>query len=168
MAMTATRPTAPWYRQPWPWILMLGPAVVVVASSYSAWLAVSGADGLIADDYYTEGLAINHQIARDMAAERLGLGAQARVTAGNILAVEVKRETPGEFSAVLTLHMVHHTRSGVDQTITLHKAAPNLYEGKLDNSATGLWNVALEGTDWRLTGQWQAPFDRGVALRPGG
>lgn len=34
----------PWYKEPWPWILMSGPATVVVAGCYTAWLAVSGAD----------------------------------------------------------------------------------------------------------------------------
>ena len=29
----------PWYREPWPWILMAGPAAVVIAGLFTAWLA---------------------------------------------------------------------------------------------------------------------------------
>ena len=29
--MTTLTIAKPWYREPWPWLLMLGPAVVVVA-----------------------------------------------------------------------------------------------------------------------------------------
>ena len=37
----------PWYREPWPWILMSGPALVVVASVVSAILAAATADPLV-------------------------------------------------------------------------------------------------------------------------
>ena len=43
-------PVRPWYREPWPWILMAGPAIVVVASFITLWLAVTGADPVIADN----------------------------------------------------------------------------------------------------------------------
>ena len=39
----------PWYREPWPWILMAGPAIVVVAGIATAWLAVRSNDGLVED-----------------------------------------------------------------------------------------------------------------------
>ena len=37
----------PWYREPWPWIIMSGPAIVVVASFVTLWLAIVSADGII-------------------------------------------------------------------------------------------------------------------------
>jgi uncharacterized protein len=43
--------TAPrWYREPWPWLLMAGPAIVVVAGLYTAYLAVTTNDALVAGD----------------------------------------------------------------------------------------------------------------------
>ena len=55
----------PWYRQPWPWLLMAGPAIVVVAGIVTAVIAFTGADGVIADDYYKQGMAINRTLARE-------------------------------------------------------------------------------------------------------
>ena len=52
-------PITPWYREPWPWLLMSGPATVIVAGIYTSVLAFSGTDGLVADDYYKQGLAMN-------------------------------------------------------------------------------------------------------------
>ena len=39
----------PWYREPWPWILMAGPAVVVVAGIATAVIAIRTADPMVAD-----------------------------------------------------------------------------------------------------------------------
>src|SRR2546429_2682579 len=45
----------PWYRQRWPWLLVAGPSLVVVASLASAWIAVKSDDGVVAEDYYRQG-----------------------------------------------------------------------------------------------------------------
>ena len=36
--------TQPWYKEPWPWILMSGPAIVVVACVITIYLAFSNYD----------------------------------------------------------------------------------------------------------------------------
>ena len=41
--------TRPWYREPWPWLLMAGPAIVVVAGLFTAYLAVTSFDGFAVD-----------------------------------------------------------------------------------------------------------------------
>ncbi len=41
----------PWYREPWPWLLMLPPAASVVAGLTLAYLAVHDASPLVVDDY---------------------------------------------------------------------------------------------------------------------
>lgn len=42
-------PKMPWYREPWPWILMSGPAVVVVAGCVTAVIAIRTADPMVAN-----------------------------------------------------------------------------------------------------------------------
>ena len=49
--MSIERAPRPWYREPWPWILMSGPAVVVCAGIATAVIAVETNDGLVAEDY---------------------------------------------------------------------------------------------------------------------
>lgn len=46
-----TKPTAPrpWYREPWPWVLIAIPALTVIASAITIWLAVTRPDPLVVE-----------------------------------------------------------------------------------------------------------------------
>lgn len=44
-----TRPPKPWYREPWPWILMSGPFLAMVGCGITIWLANSHADVPVGD-----------------------------------------------------------------------------------------------------------------------
>ena len=62
----------PWYRYGHVWLVIAGPAVVVVAGIATAFIAVRGADPVVEADYYRRGLEINKALA---AAERAKLPA---------------------------------------------------------------------------------------------
>jgi len=62
----------PWYRYGHVWLVIAGPAVVVVAAIGTAVIAVRGADPVVEADYYRRGLEINKALA---AAERAKLPA---------------------------------------------------------------------------------------------
>jgi hypothetical protein len=84
---------APWYRQRWPWLLISGPAIVVVAGLATAWIAVRSDDGLVAEDYYKRGLLINKELERSGRGEALGLGAVVRTESGGRVSVELTAAT---------------------------------------------------------------------------
>ena len=63
----------PWYKERWTWLLMLMPATAIVAGSITLWLAIKSFDGLVADDYYKQGLAINQTLAKANVAQDMGL-----------------------------------------------------------------------------------------------
>jgi len=149
----ASARTQPWYREPWPWILMAGPAVVVVAGLVTAWLAVRSDDGLVVDDYYKQGLAINKTLGRSEAAVRLGVQAELRVSDGRVIVILANAATRG----TLSLRLTHPTRSGMDQSLTLAEVEPGVYQGQLHALPPGRWHVALEHRDWRLAGDWTVP-----------
>lgn len=66
MTTTADKPIArPWYREPWPWFLMSGPVIVIIAALVSAYIAVRSSDGLVTEDYYKQGLAAGETLAKD-------------------------------------------------------------------------------------------------------
>ncbi|MEM1410833.1 MAG: FixH family protein [Pseudomonadota bacterium] len=51
MNESSPEPTArPWYREPWPWIIIGLLGTVVVASLATFWIAASNPDGLVVDD----------------------------------------------------------------------------------------------------------------------
>jgi hypothetical protein len=59
--------TQPWWTHGHVWLLISGPAAVVVAGLVTAWIAVSTPDPVISEDYYRQGIEINRQLARERA-----------------------------------------------------------------------------------------------------
>lgn len=48
----------PWWSEPWLWLVIVGPAVVVVAGIATYVIAARGADPLVTPDYYRKGLEL--------------------------------------------------------------------------------------------------------------
>ncbi len=148
-----TRQNVPWYREPWPWILFGIPAATVVAGIVTLVIAIVYRDGLVAEDYYKEGLAINQVLAREAQAARLGLEVQLMVADRNI---RVRMAGEGGFPDGLVVRFIHPTRAGEDQQIVLTAMSPGMYEGSMPELAGGRWYVQLEDAQatWRLRGNW--------------
>ena len=62
-----TRESAPWWKHGHVWLLISGPAAVVVAGLLTAWIAVAGQDPVVDEDYYRHGVEINKQLAQERA-----------------------------------------------------------------------------------------------------
>lgn len=154
-------PWRPWYREPWPWIVIAGPAAVAVAGAVTIWLAVTGADGLVVDDYYKQGLAINKVIAREDAARRLGLIAHLAPAAGRLQLRLAGADAAGRPPA-LFVHFAHATRAGYDVRIRLVEAPDGRYEADLPTLSPGRWRLSIEDPQgaWRIAGTWSG------AMRP--
>ena len=143
----------PWYRERWPWLLMAGPAAVIVAGFFTLWLAVKSDDGLVADDYYKRGLAINQTLSRGQAARDLGLSAEVELDpqAGR---VRVQLRGTGQPER-LSLRLVHPTRAVSDQRFELQRTGAGEYVGVLTEPPGGRRVVLLEdpARQWRLAGE---------------
>lgn len=55
--------SGPWWKYGHVWLILAGPAVVIVAGFVTLWLAVHGSDTLVEKDYYRRGIEINKQLA---------------------------------------------------------------------------------------------------------
>lgn len=162
-----THTTTPWYREPWPWILMAGPVIVIIAGIVTAWLAFSGADGLVDDDYYKQGVTINQRVQRDIEASRRGLAADiALVDEGRQVRIELKDKAGMIRPPQLDLRFSHPTRAGLDQHLALKLSSNGRYIGELDRALSGRWYVAIDDASrqWRLVGEWNFESVRGVSL----
>jgi len=143
--------TQPWYRQFWPWFLILLPASVVVASLYTMYLASSGADDLVVDDYYKDGLAINRQLEKKERGEELGVSA-ALTFNGKLVTVQITG--PADVAA-LSLLMSHPLEADRDFSVELRRTGPGVYRGVLTDAVAPRWHWTLESTGpeaWRLDG----------------
>lgn len=61
--MIPTTQSRPWWRYGHVWLVIAGPALVVVASFITAYLVVVGQDPVVDEDYYRKGLAINQTLS---------------------------------------------------------------------------------------------------------
>lgn len=162
--------TQRWYREPWPWLLMAAPAAAVLAGAITIALATQSFDGLVAEDYYKQGLLVNQRLARGRAAEALGIGGTLVLDAGAGGAIQARLSGQHQaLPAALVLTLSHPTRAGLDQQVRLVAAGTNRYVGRIEALAPGRWRAIVEddGQRWRITGELQAPQQHAAELRPG-
>lgn len=137
-----------WYREPWPWLLTAGPFIVVVASLASAWMAVKTDDGLVAQDYYKQGLLINQRLKHAAPDPERRLGAVVTVAAGG----EVRANVDGLEDAPRRLRLLvsHPGLVNHPESVTLERGPDGAYVGTLPRQTPGRWIVTLEADGWRL------------------
>ena len=144
---------------------MAGPAIVVVAGFVTLGIALATDDGLVADDYYKQGLAVNQVLRRDARARELHLAATASLVGAE---VRVTLRGTSEIFPELRLRLVHPTRSGHDQIVMLHVSGQT-YTGRFApvNGESRLLVLEDAGSTWRLTGSWNGR-DLAAELGSGG
>lgn len=159
MTNTATSPPI-WYKQFWPWFLIFFPATAVVAGIATLVLAVKSDDGLVKDDYYKAGLAINQTLDRKQKAHELGLNATVHWdTLTNIITLNLTGKI-AHLPARLNMHLAHTTRANHDQSVTLFLAPDKKsYTGRLNTVKPGNWIIILEPIEqkWRINGRVKLP-----------
>jgi hypothetical protein len=156
-----------WYREPWPWLLMAGPAAVIVAGAITVYLAIVSNDGLVADDYYKRGLAINQTLARDAAAQKFDYRARIEFAA-DFGGVQVRFESSKPAAQQLMLRLAHAGRPALDRLLPLTPRADGTYAAVFPALTAGRWQVILEdaGRRWRLVGDIVVPGRATVLLAP--
>lgn len=146
----------PWYKDRWPWLLMAGPALAVIAGVITFRIAVVTADDMVTDDYYKRGKDINLELTRDKTAVSMGISAQAMFSDDRqSVRILTTSTTPLQGDLVLTL--LHPTRQQDDQRLPLQRQGNNLYQANIKAGNAKHWYLRLEdkaGT-WRLQGEWR-------------
>ena len=136
----------PWYRDRWPWALIAGPVAVVVASLVSAWIAAASDDGLVAQDYYKQGLLINRKLGLAAAISAPEPGATIALSRGGELHVRLEG-----VSQPARLELKLSQPGGRDlRIVSLAAAAEGEWVGTLPELGAGRLIVTLESDAWRM------------------
>ena len=148
---------SPWYTHRWPWLLMIGPASVLVGGSVATWLALGHPDAMVVDDYYKQGKAINQDLRRDRAASAMRLALQLRYEGGRMQGRIESRGRP--LDAPFTIHLAHPTLPQRDLTLLVRPDADGAFSVALPVLEHTHWQVVVEGNlrDWRLAKSWRWP-----------
>lgn len=161
----------PWYKEPWPWFLMLGPAIVVVAGFFTYYLAVAYKDDMVVDDYYDEGQSISILLAKEQLAVDQHISANIIMNEdGSHLRAFLKSDAPLDEEVVLSI--IHPAKGGMDQVVPLKLVDKNaqMYEAEFKPlPAMNNWLVQIENKDktWRLQDKWIVSQGGSFALIPG-
>lgn len=166
--MNEPAPVTPWYKQFWPWFLISLPMSAVIASMITINLAITDVDGLVKDDHYKQGLAINQDKARKHMAENLGVQAQTIVDINTGTIKTILNDAAIGNLDKLQVNMIHPTRVNNDMSIILDRMDTNTYTGKFSMSVKpGYWWVRLspENDSWYIEGRIRLPEDQSLVLK---
>lgn len=156
----------PWYLHRWPWLIMLGPAVVVVAGIHTTWVAFTQQDALVVDDYYKEGKVINQDLSRDRIAADMRLQATLRYDPAAGTLSGTVNGLGDAATGKLTIKLVHSTQPEKDINLQAIPDRDGAFQVALPMFDIARWQVLIESErrDWRLHQVWDYPKQRSVSI----
>ncbi|MFZ6844787.1 FixH family protein [Undibacterium sp. RuTC16W] len=163
-----------WYKEPWLLLVVGGPAIVVCASLFTGFLAWRGADKVIAEDYYKQGLMINKDIQRDARARALQLTSAITLDSSGRVLMQLSGNGVLPDTVQLSLANAAANATSVNELVRrlpLKQIVPGSYEGHLPAQSSSsfnqvkLFHAKLETSEWRLTGDWFNPEQKPLQLQ---
>ena len=158
----------PWFKQPLVWLVIAIPAAAVVGGLSLLALSLSMDLGLVSDDYYRRGKAINIDLGKDRRAREMGYrGVIAYRPAAPAVAITLRpaiSETP---PAAVTVDIMHATRGGMDRRLHATKDSQGVYHAMMKSPLPdGPWQIRLATEGWRIHGRLWLPHARSAELAP--
>ena len=163
-----------WWREPWMWLVVGGPAMVIVAALYTAKLAYFGADKVVAENYYKQGLIVNQDIRRDARARQKKMMLRAQfdpIHSQLSLFLESEDILPSSVLVSVAQSVSTFSVHEVVRRTVLQQSAPGIYQGRIvldltEKNINALrWHVKVEADDWRLVGDWSDPVRTPLYLK---
>lgn len=146
------------------WLVAGLPAIAVVASFITYFIASDNPDTLVNAGYQKIGLAPGKDTSLEQRAAKLDVAGELEVTDGLARLRLSGRIDP--MPAQLELQLLHPTQSEQDVRVQLHAVGQAGYVGSMPIGLRGKWQLILEPIDhaWRLAGGLTIPFDGVVKL----
>jgi hypothetical protein len=154
----------PWFRQFWPWFLILLPGMVVVWTLATVVVFAQNSVSLVSDDYYKEGKGINQDITKLQEAKALQLKASV-YNQDKTLVVVLDKGKLEQYPA-LRVNIVHRTLETEDIQVMVSADAQGHYRINHDVELKGPWFVKVSSFDsrWILQGKVNFPSTTPTAI----
>ncbi|WP_114785675.1 FixH family protein [Vibrio tetraodonis] len=154
----------PWYKQFWPWFLIILPMTVVVWTIITVIVFSNNSVSLVTEDYYKKGKAINIDISKINVAKDLHLSATVSSENNNVV-ISFNKGQLKHYPAITAL-FAHRTLPDRDFTQLLTSDAGGQYRLTLDKSLQGPWFIELTPHDeqWLIQGRVTFPTEANVEL----
>lgn len=153
----------PWYKQVWPWVLIAIPILTTLKAVQAVYVMNKASPDLVIDDYYTEGKAINMNLAKYREAASRNLQGEILVAANKAIVNFVPNKI---LTDTLVLEFVHSTFKAKDFTVTAHRSGEAMFVAELPVTLEGKWHLVIhdEQQDWKMRAQIQAPHPTAIKL----
>ena len=161
---SSTDANTPWYKQFWPWFLILVPLSSMIFSLNYAKLAVTTDNDLVVDEYYKEGRVINTRLDKIELAQTLNISTSLNIS-GESVALTFDSGAPKQGQA-LRLNFYHVTIAARDFELLLTRDAAGVFRHSTD--IIGKWKVSLTPLDeqWKIQKTMQLPYSGSISFVP--
>ena len=158
----------PWYRYPFVWMVLAIPFSAVVMGVIMIWLAVTTDDGLVEDDYYKQGMAINRDLNRDVSAKEKGISAELEMSnTEGWVKLSLNKGLLVNYPETLHLKLQYATHDHNDVQVVLNHGQDNQYIDIIKEPLIqGKWYIELHEGEWRLNGHIKAAEQVQLLLQP--
>ncbi|MEI8656312.1 FixH family protein [Vibrio sp. Hal054] len=147
----------PWYKQFWPWFLIILPLTVVVWTIVTVIVFSNNSVSLVTEDYYKKGKGINVDLSKIHIAKDLGLNA-AVSSQGNEIIIQFNKGKLDHYPAIQAM-FAHRTLADRDFSQLITADAKGNYKITRDDEMQGPWFIELtpHNGEWLVQGRVTFP-----------
>ncbi len=129
-----------WYKEPWAWLIFILPAIAVVASITTFFIATNEPDSLVVGDYYKKGKAINLELSKIKQAQKLGIKFALKLSNNELIIkpTGIEKQFP-----VLNVNFYHPTLAEKDFYLALTADGNGDFRYHFDHEITGKWLITF-------------------------
>lgn len=155
----------PWYKEPWPWILIGITGLGVVAGTTLAFIGISSPPEIVRGDYQRLAKFITENDDRAAAARALGLSGQLAVT-GDEVGLMLSADNPDEMPDQLMIQFRHPATSDGDRIVVLDHRGRGSYRGLIPDAPSARAHVAVTdlAQSWVLSGRMGGDPDQTIMI----
>ncbi|MBD0785680.1 FixH family protein [Vibrio sp. Y2-5] len=147
----------PWYKQFWPWFLIILPLTVVVWTIVTVIVFSNNSVSLVTEDYYKKGKGINVDLSKIHIAKDLGLNATVS-SQGNEIIIQFNKGKLDHYPAIQAM-FAHRTLADRDFSQLITADAKGNYKITRDEEMQGPWFIELtpHNGEWLVQGRVTFP-----------
>jgi uncharacterized protein len=157
----------PWYKEPWPFILVSITGLGVIAGSTLAFIGLSNPPEIVSGDYerFARGLVDTNQ--RTGRARELGLSGSMLVDQGQ-LELNLAAEDPAGLPERLLVRFQHPAYSEYDAVVMVERTGEGQFAGRIDAAPHERATIIVTDLEqsWWLSGKMNSLGAGGVDLVP--
>ncbi|WP_428818687.1 FixH family protein [Microbulbifer sp. MCCC 1A16149] len=165
---------APWYREPWFWMVMAPLILVVVVSFTMVSIAVRHGDDVVSDTYYKDSRMYHYSAEQDQRARELNLAGMLLFSPEDkTVSLDLRGQV--DFPEKLLLTLSHPVEADLDAHVVLEQISIGRYRGKVEAPLQHRWYLQVmpeldpeqfRDAQWRLKGEINFDVGNGVPLKP--